>query len=189
VETVRRLLGALLLMLAASALAADTPGEAVAQGRPDRDVPGWTLHAPTPSGWTADCCTYARAIGVDMVVYRGEWTGEPDRVMALNVWPRKLASLTAELDADRKHYLQRDPAARVGRFPVRHRGMPCEALVFEGSDKVDDAVVFCDPGRATGIRLSWSISFRDADPQRAAVLGDFMRVVVGTRYRRTATPG
>jgi hypothetical protein len=183
VEAVRPLLGLLLLVFGAPALAADAAGGAVAHGKPDRDVPGWTLHAPTPEGWTADCCTYARAIGVDLVIYRGEWTGEPDRVMVLNVWPRKLATLDAELDADRKRYLQRDPAAKVGRFPVRHRSMPCEALVFEGSDKVDDAVVFCDPGKAAGIRLSWSMSFKDVDPQRADALGDFMRVVVGTTYQ------
>jgi hypothetical protein len=188
VEAVRRLAGVLLLAFAASAVSADAPGEAIAQGKPDRDVPGWTIRAPTPAGWTADCCTYARAIGVDMVIYRGEWTGEPDRVMVLNVWPRKLPSLDAELDADRKHYLQRDPAAGVGRFPVRHRGMPCEALVFQGSDQVDDAVVFCDPGKASGVRLSWSMSFNNADPQRAAVLGDFMRVVAGTSYRRATAP-
>jgi hypothetical protein len=183
---VRRLLGLLLLVLGTAALAADVPGEATAQGKADRGVPGWTIHAPPPPGWTADCCTYARAIGVNLVIYRGEWTGEPDRVMVLNVWPRKLPNLDAELNADRKHYLQRDPAARVDRFPVRHRGMPCEALVFEGGDGIDDAVVFCDPGKAAGIRLSWSMSFRDGDPQRAALLDDFMRVVVGTSYRRTA---
>nr|WP_245187994.1 hypothetical protein [Frateuria flava] len=173
----------LLLVFAGAAAAADVPGEATATGKPDGAIPGWTLRAPTPVGWTADCCTYARAIGVTEVIYRGEWTGEPYGVMVLNVWPRKLASLDAELDADRKHYLQRDPAAKVGRFPVRHQGMPCEALVFQGSDQVDDAVVFCDPGKRAGIRLSWSMSFKDADPQRAALLEAFMGVVVGTRYR------
>jgi hypothetical protein len=183
VEAVKRLLGLLLLVLAGAAAAADAPNEAIATGKRDGDIPGWTVAAPTPAGWTADCCTYARAIGVDEVIYRGEWTGEPYGVMVLNVWPRKLATLGAELDADRKHYLQRDPAAKVDRFTVRHRGMPCEALVFQGSDQVDDAVVFCDPGKASGVRLSWSMSFKDADPQRAASLDAFMRVVVGTRYR------
>jgi hypothetical protein len=176
----------LLLALAGAVLATDAPGDATVQGKPDGDAPGWILHARAPAGWTADCCTYARAIGVNLVLYRGEWTGEPDRVMVLNVWPRKLPSLDAELDADRKHYLQRDPAARVGRFPLRHRGLACQAQVFEGTDHMDDAVVFCDPGKAAGIRLSWSVSFNDADPQRAALLEDFMRVVVGTRYRRQA---
>lgn len=179
----RRLLAVLLLAFVGAAVAGDAPGEAVATGKPDGNIPGWTLRAPTPVGWTADCCTYARAIGVNEVIYRGEWTGEPYGVMVLNVWPRKLASLNAELDADRKQYLQRDPAAKVGRFPVRHHDMPCEALVFQGSDRVDDAVVFCDPGKRTGIRLSWSMSFKDADPQRAALLDAFMGVVVGTRYR------
>lgn len=182
-----RWLPALALGLAGmTAFAADTPALAVAQGKPDAQIPGWIVDAPTPAGWTADCCTYARAIGVDLVLYQGDWTGEPDRVMVLNVWPRKLTSLDAELDADRKHYLDRDPAARVGRFAVRRRGMPCQAQVFEGSDRVDDAVVFCDPGKASGIRLSWSVSFKDADPRRGELLANFMRVVVGTRYRRQA---
>ncbi|HET6804249.1 MAG TPA: hypothetical protein VFH59_02260 [Frateuria sp.] len=182
----RQLLGSLLMVCAGGAVAADVPGEAIARGRPDGDVPGWTIRAPAPAGWTADCCTYARGVGVDLVIYHGEWTGEPDRVMVLNVWPRKLASLDAELDADRRHYLQRDPAAKVGRFPVHHRGMPCEAQVFEGSDQVDDAVVFCDPGKASGVRLSWSVSFRDTDPRRAALLDAFMRVAIGTRYQAAA---
>jgi hypothetical protein len=187
VEAVRRLAGVLLgLILGVAAYAAEAPRAAVAQGQPDGAIPGWTVHAPAPAGWTADCCIYARAIGVNLVIYRGEWTGEPDRVMVLNVWPRKLASLDAELDADRKHYLQRDPAAKSARFALRHRGMPCQAQVFEGSDGIDDAVVFCDPGQAAGTRLSWSMSFHDADPQRAALLGDFMRVVVGTTYRTAA---
>jgi len=180
---VRRWLGAALsLALVAAAHAGE--GEVTVQGQPDRNAPGWTLHAQAPAGWIADCCIYARAIGVNLVIYRGEWTGEPERVMVLNVWPRKLASLQAELDADRKHYLDRDPAAKVARFPLRHRGMPCQAQVFEGTDHVDDAVVFCDPGEASGIRLSWSVSFKDADPQRGALLDDFMRVVVGTTYQR-----
>ncbi|MEI7035572.1 hypothetical protein [Fulvimonas yonginensis] len=181
----RAALAALLLATAVGAGAAEAPpGEVTVQGGPDGGVPGWVLHARAPSGWTADCCAYARAIGVNLVMYQGEWSGEPDRVMVLNVWPRELPSLDAELDADRKRYLQRDPAARVGRFPVRHRGMACEAQVFEGSDGIDDAVVFCEPGRAAGVRLSWSVSFHDADPRRAALLADFMQVVVGTRYRR-----
>lgn len=185
----RRLLAVLMLLGLCTAHATEAPGAVAVQGQPDGTAPGWVIRAQAPAGWTADCCTYARAIGVNLVMYQGAWTGEPDRVMVLNVWPRKLASLDAELDADRQRYLQRDPAAKVARFPVRHRGMACEALVFEGTDRIDDAVVFCDPGAAAGIRLSWSVSFHDADPQRRALLEDFMRVAVGTRYQRQdATP-
>lgn len=184
----RRGLAALAWLLATSAAYAANPpaGEVAVQGRPDGKVPGWTIRAQAPAGWTADCCTYARAVGVNLVIYQGTWTGEPIGVMVLNVWPRKLPSLEAELDADRKHYLQLDPLAQVSRFPVRHRGMACEALVFQGSDRVDDAVVFCDPGKASGIRLSWSLSFPDKDPQRAKLLEEFMRVVVGSTYQRGA---
>ena len=56
---------------------------------------------------------YAKAIGVNLVMYKGEWTGEPERVMVLNVWNAKLSSLEAELQDDRHHYLERDPAGKV----------------------------------------------------------------------------
>lgn len=161
----------------------------LAHGARDGDAPAWAIEAGSPPGWTRDCCTYARAIGVNAVLYRGEWSGKPQRVIVLNVWPRKLPSLAAEREADRKHYLQADPAAKVDSFSVRNRAMPCEATVYEGTDHVDDVVVFCDPGEAAGIRLSWSMSFDDADPARPALLDDFMRVVVGARYLRdTAAP-
>ena len=42
--------------------------------------------------------------------------------------------------------------------------MPCEASVYQGSDHVDDVLVFCDPGQASGVRLSWSMTFDAADP-------------------------
>jgi hypothetical protein len=178
---------------AAQALPATTAAAAAhqpvaASGAADGHTPGWTIRTVAPSGWTADCCTYARAIGVDFVLYQGDWTGEPDRVMVLNVWPRALPSLDAELQADRKHFLARDPAAKVGSFAIRHRTMQCAATVFQGTDHIDDAVVFCDPGKASGIRLSWSMSFADSDPTRAALLDAFMHVVVAARYERAAAP-
>lgn len=188
----------LALLLGATAAQATSPGTAAAasasmvsaSGAPDGRAPGWTIRSTAPSGWTADCCTYARAIGVDFVLYQGDWTGEPNRVMVLNVWPRELPSLAAEQQADTKHFLARDPAARVGSFPVRHRSMACLANVFQGTDHVDDVVVFCDPGKASGIRLSWSVSFADRDPRRAALLDAFMQVVIATRYQRGAgAPG
>jgi hypothetical protein len=160
-----------------------------ASGAADGTTPGWIIHADAPAGWTADCCTYARAIGVNFVLYQGEWSGEPNRVMVLNVWPRKLPTLDAELQADRKHYLARDPAAKVGSFPFRHRSMQCGANVFEGTDHIDDVVVFCDPGRASGIRLSWSMSFADNDPTRGPLLDAFMRVVVSARYEQARDAG
>jgi hypothetical protein len=160
------------------------PGDVLAHGAREGDVPAWAISATTPAGWTRDCCTYARAIGVDAVLYQGEWTGKPQRVMVLNVWPRKLATLQAELDADRKHYLQRDPVAKTRSFPVPHAAMPCRATVYEGSDRVDDVVAFCDPGKGSGIRLSWSMSFDDGDPRLRPLLDDFMRVVVASHYLR-----
>lgn len=171
------------LAFAATSFAAAAP-PVTAHGARDGNVPAWTLRAPAPAGWTADCCLYAKAIGVNAVLYRGEWTGKPQRVMVLNVWPRKLPSLTAEVTADRARYLQLDPAGKTSSFPVRHRSMPCAASVYEGSDHVDDVLVFCDPGRITGIRLSWSMTLDANDPAQRALMDDFMRVVVGTRYRR-----
>jgi hypothetical protein len=162
---------------------AGTPADnALAHGARDGSTPAWTIAASTPTGWTRDCCTYARAIGVDAVLYQGEWSGNPQRVMVLNVSARKLPTLAAEVQADRKRYLQHDPSGKVSGFAVRHRTMPCEASVYQGGDHVDDVVVFCDPGGASGVRLSWSMAFDDADPSRRKLLDDFMRVVVATRY-------
>ncbi|MDE3209154.1 MAG: hypothetical protein KGM46_00245 [Pseudomonadota bacterium] len=180
------------LLLALAALAgtvqAAPAGDLLAHGARDGHAPAWAIAVDTPLGWVRDCCTYARAIGVDAVLYQGEWSGKPQRVMVLNVWPRKLASLAAEVQADRRRYLQHDPAAKVGSFAVHHPGMPCEANVYQGSDHVDDVVVFCDPGPASGVRFSWSMALDNADPTHRALLDAFMRVVVGSRYRRYQEP-
>lgn len=158
-------------------------------GAADGAVPAWTLDAVAPPGWTADCCTYAKAIGVNFVLYRGEWTGNPQQVMVLNVWPRKLPTLAAEVKADRAHYLQTDPAAKVSPITIRHPTMACQATLYQGSDHVDDVVVFCAPPVASGIRWSWSLTLDDDDPTRGALLNQFMRVVVASHYARGATPG
>jgi hypothetical protein len=184
---VRRLVALFALAFAAigMAVAASPPAPSItARGARDGKVPAWTIHAPAPTGWTADCCLYARAFGVNAVLYRGQWSGKPQRVMVLNVWPRKLPSLAEEIAADRARYLQLDPAGKTSAFAVRHRGMPCTASVYQGSDHVDDVLVFCDPGAATGIRLSWSMTLDANDPAQRSLLDDFMRVVVGTRYQR-----
>lgn len=183
---------ALVLLASFATHADDGLGDTImVYGQPDQSTPGWAIITGIPQGWRADCCTYAQAIGVNLLLYRGDWTGEPDRVIVLNVWPGRLPSLEAELKADRKRYLARDPAAKAGSFPVRHRTMQCTATIYQGTDHVDDAVVFCDPGKATGIRLSWSMSFADSDPTRQALLDNFMRVVVAARYmhyKRGAAP-
>jgi hypothetical protein len=176
-----------LALLAVGTLAQASPTDNVlARGARDGDAPAWAIAVDTPAGWTRDCCTYARAIGVNAVLYQGEWSGKPQRVMVLNVWARQLPGLAAELKADRQRYLELDPAGKTSRFTVRHADMPCEASVYEGSDHVDDVLVFCDPGKASGIRLSWSMSFDDNDPSRRALLDAFMRVVVASHYLRDA---
>ena len=151
-------------------------------GKADGDVPGWAVLADKLNGWTADCCMYARAIGVNLVMYQGEWTGKPERVIVLNVWPAKLHSLNEEVVADRKKYLQRDPGARSKLFQIPHAKMTCDAIAYEGTDHFDDVVVFCDPGRTTGIRLSWSMTLAAGDPQRRALLDGFMRVAANASY-------
>jgi len=172
----------LALALCAGTATASPPDDLLAHGARDGAAPAWSIAAATPAGWTRDCCTYARAIGVDAVLYQGEWTGKPQRVMVLNVWPRKLPTMAAEIQADHKRYLQLDPAGKVSSFAVKHRTMRCEATVYQGSDHIDDVLVFCDPGKASGVRLSWSMTVDDSDPRRRALLDDFMRVVVATRY-------
>ena len=174
------------LGLASVACAAAIDGDVLAQGRRDGDMPAWDITVASPPGWTRDCCTYAKAIGVDAVLYQGEWSGKPQRVMVLNVTPRNLPTLAAEVQADRKRLPAGRSGGKVSGFAVRHRGMPCQATVYQGTDGIDDVVVFCDPGAASGLRLSWSMGFDDRDPTRRALLDDFMRVVVATALSAAA---
>lgn len=173
---------------AVSATAPTDPQRALASGKADGGIPGWTFEARAPHGWIADCCTYARAIGVDEVLYRGEWNGQPNRVMVLNVWPAKLPTLDDELQADARRYHQLDPAGKQGRVTLADATMRCEANVYQGSDRLDDVVMFCDPGKSSGIRLSWSMTLAANDADRRALLDAFMQVVRSTRYRRGYTP-
>jgi len=151
-------------------------------GKADGDVPGWSVVTDRPDGWTQDCCMYAKAIGVNLVLYQGEWTGEPERVMVLNVWPSKLSSLEAELQDDRHHYLARDPSAKVETLGVDNKFMACRGVHFEGTDHKDDLVVFCDPGLATGIRFSWSMTLAHDDPNKAELMAAFQGVVEHAKY-------
>jgi hypothetical protein len=187
----RRVFLMLVLCALATLAQAATPAAAdsvLARGTRDGDAPAWAIAVVTPAGWTRDCCTYAKAIGVDAVLYQGEWTGKPQRVMVLNVTLRKLPTLAAEVQADRKHFLQADPAAKITDLTVKHPAMLCAATVYQGSDHVDDVVVFCDPGKDSGVRLSWSMTFDDGDPLRRRLLDDFMQVVVASRYLRDVAP-
>ncbi len=177
------------LVFAAPPTVAGSGQAFAAQGAKDGAVPAWTIRAIAPSGWTADCCTYAKAIGVNFVLYRGEWTGHPQQVMVLNVWPRKLSTLDAEIQADRKHFLQADPAATINNINMRNPRMPCRATLYQGTDHVDDIVVFCEPARASGIRWSWSMTLDAADPARRALLDAFMRVVMASRYVPAGSSG
>ncbi|HKR76030.1 MAG TPA: hypothetical protein VJR95_05155 [Rhodanobacter sp.] len=179
---------ALLLLVLFSAGAAAKGDDVLAHGMRDGKAPAWAVVVASPVGWTRDCCMYARAIGVDAVLYQGEWTGKPERVMVLNVWPRKLATLADELAADRKQYLQRDPASKSTAITIRNPHMPCQGVLHQGSDHVDDMVVFCDPGEASGIRLSWSMSFADGDAARRPLLDAFMQVATDARYQRYIAP-
>lgn len=172
-----------LLIAAGHASAASLDTKVEAHGVADRNVPAWTITAHAPAGWTPDCCTYARAIGVDYVLYQGAWTGKPERVIVLNVWPSKLPSLDAEVQDDRKHYLQRDPGAKVDALTVNNHWVSCRGVSYAGTDHIDDVVVFCDPGKASGIRYSWSMTLDHADPARKAMLDAFRQVVEHSRYR------
>lgn len=174
---------AVLMLIASTAMAAQPSDNAVdAHGVADGNVPGWTLNTIAPTGWIKDCCTYASAIGVNYVIYQGEWTGKPDRVIVLNVWPSKLASLDAEVQDDRKHYLQMDPAGKANPFPINNTHMACQGVMYNGSDHVNDVVVFCDPGKAAGIRYSWSMTVGQGDPQTQPALDAFKQVVENSSY-------
>ena len=171
-----------LLLWAGVTHAAANDKAVLVSGQLEGVVPGWSIRTEQPDGWTQDCCAYAKAIGVNLVLYKGEWSGEPDRVMVLNVWPAKLATLDAELQEDRKRYLQRDPAGKVSALSLVNAGMPCQGVLYQGNDHKDDAVVFCDPGKASSIRLSWSMTLAHDDASRQELLALFKRVVEQSRY-------
>nr|WP_225562751.1 hypothetical protein [Rhodanobacter sp. DHG33] len=160
----------------------------LAHGARDGDAPAWAIAVASPPGWTRDCCMYAKAIGVDAVLYQGEWTGKPERVMVLNTWSRKLATLADEVAADRKQYLQRDARGKATDLRIDNPHMPCAGVLYQGGDRIDDVVVFCDPGQASGIRLSWSMSFADGDAAQKALLEAFMQVATNARYERYVEP-
>jgi hypothetical protein len=163
----------------------------IAYGKADANTPGWAISTDLLPGWTQDCCKYAAAIGVNLVLYQGDWTGKPDRVIVLNVWPAKLPTLDAELQDDRKHYLQTDATGKVTAFPVVDpKAIECRGVLYQGTDHVDDAVVFCSPGKASGIRYSWSMTIGATDPQRQAMLDAFKQVVAHSSYMKyVAGPG
>ena len=176
---------AFLALISFCAMAAQPIDNVVdAHGVPDGNVPGWTIHSIAPQGWTKDCCTYASAIGVNYVLYQGDWTGKPDRVIVLNVWPSKLPTLDAEVRDDRKHYSQVDPAGTVSAYPINNPSMSCQGVMYTGSDHVNDVVVFCDAGKAAGIRFSWSITVGQGDPQSQAALNAFKQVVEHSTYAK-----
>lgn len=184
----RLCLALLLFVFGVSVLASPAGDDVLAHGVRDGAAPAWAIAVASPPGWTRDCCMYAKAIGVDAVLYQGEWTGNPERVIVLNTWPRKLATLADEMAADRKQYLQRDAKGRATDLTVDNPQMPCAGVLYQGSDRIDDVVVFCDPGQASGIRLSWSMSFADGDPMQRPLLDAFMRVATNARYERYVEP-
>jgi hypothetical protein len=186
--SVRRWLASLLLVFSVSAMAAQAGDDVLAHGVRDGDAPAWAIAGVSPPGWTRDCCMYAKAIGVDAVLYQGEWTGQPERVMVLNTWSRKLATLADEVAADRKQYLQRDAKGKATDITVDNPHMPCAGVLYQGGDHIDDVVVFCDPGQASGIRFSWSMSFADGDTTQRALLDAFMQVATNARYERYVEP-
>lgn len=183
---IRRGLAVLVLLTAAVAAHAQAGKDVLVVGQADREIPGWAIHTELPDGWTQDCCMYAKAIGVNMVLYKGEWTGEPDRVMVLNVWTSKLSSLEAELQDDRHHYLERDPSGKYSVFALDNKAVPCRGVLYEGTDHKDDVVVFCDPGLASGIRFSWSMTLSHDDAQKQDLLALFRRVAEQSRYMAQA---
>ncbi|RUL74481.1 hypothetical protein [Dyella choica] len=157
--------------------------DVMAYGKTDGKAPGWAIMTDLPKGWTEDCCKYAAAIGVNLVLYQGEWSGKPEGVMVLNVWPAKLPTLAAELQDDRQHYLQSDAHGKASVFALQDpHGIACQGVLFQGSDKVDDVVVFCDPGKPSGIRYSWSMTVAANDPNRQALIDTFKQVVQRSSY-------
>jgi hypothetical protein len=178
-----RRLWPVLLLGGLSTLACAKDASVMVYGKAGETAPGWSIMTLLPSGWNNDCCTYAAAIGASLVLYRGAWTGRPERVMVLNVWPAKLPTLDAELQDDRQHYLQSDAHGKANAFPLANpRAIACQGVLYQGSDHIDDVVVFCDPGKKSGIRYSWSMTVSATDPDRQALIDAFKQVVRDSVY-------
>jgi hypothetical protein len=145
---------------------------------------GWAISASVPAGWVADCCNHAKAIGVNLALFQGPWTGKPDGVILLTVWPVKRPTLQADMDADLAHYRKTHPAVITEPLAVSNSRMTCQGVfyLYHASGHADDVAAFCDPGTATGIRLSWSMSVASNDPRREALLTAFRQVVGDARY-------
>lgn len=186
--SMRRWLAWMLFVVCTCPMVAQAGDDMLAQGVRDGEAPAWVIAVTSPPGWIRDCRMYAKAIGVDAVLYRGEWTGKPERVMVLNTWSRKLATLADEVAADRKQYLQRDAKGSATDLRIANPHMSCASVLYQGSDRIDDVVVFCDPGQASGIRLSWSMSFAAGDATQRALLDAFMQVATNARYERYVEP-
>lgn len=173
-----------LLLGTLSTFAYANDASVMVSGKSGDGAPGWSIMTLLPSGWNKDCCTYAATISANLVLYQGAWTGKPERVMVLNVWPAKLPTLEAELQDDRQHYLQSDARGKASAFPLTHpRAIACQGVLYQGSDHIDDMVVFCDPGKQSGIRYSWSMTVSATDPNRQGLIDTFKQVVQGSVYK------
>ncbi|MEP6899711.1 MAG: hypothetical protein ABI870_14385, partial [Rhodanobacter sp.] len=96
--------------------------------------------------------------------------------------------LDGEWKADQKHYLQKDPAAKIAAFPLHHPKLDCRGFIYQGGDRIDDVVVFCDPRKHAGVRFSWSMAIAADDPTRVQVLTLFRQVVEASQYLKYVPP-
>ena len=154
-------------------------------GRADHAMPPWSITAPKPDGWTADCCGYAKNLHVNLVMYAGQWTGKPERVMILTTWPANAQLLDDVLKSDQEDYLKKNPAGKVVPFPIANKGgLTCRGQMYAGLEgKLDDFVVFCQPqDKSSGLQLSWSMQLAGDDPSRQQILAWFKQVVEGSSY-------
>ncbi|MBD8881456.1 hypothetical protein IHE49_13295 [Rhodanobacter sp. 7MK24] len=154
-------------------------------GGGDGEIPGWAIFTDLPMGWTPDCCAHAKAIGVNLALYKGEWTGRPERVMLLNIWTARAPTLSADFQKDRQRYRTSYPAAKDVAFPVANtHKLACLGSLYQRDDHKDDVVVFCEPDKASRIRLSWSMLIAADDPERQQVLAAFKQVVEQSMYMK-----
>lgn len=175
----------LLIPFAACGAGVDKDPGVLVYGGGNGEIPGWAIFTDLPTGWMSDCCTRAKAIGVNLVLYKGEWTGKPEKVILLNVWTAKAPTLSVDFQRDRKQYLTSYPTAKEAAFPIANtHKLACLGSIYQRDDNKDDVVVFCEPDRASHIRLSWSMLIAGNDPERQEVLVEFKRVVEQSLYMK-----
>jgi len=173
-----------------------TASTGVAQTKPDdaanktmvyggSGTEGWAFWVSAPPGWKFDCCDIAKRHNANLLVFREGWDGsDPEGAMVLTVWPKKLASAEAELEAGAKDYEARFPGMKTQAFSAQAKDATCRSVVYV-ADQFRDYVVFCEPGTDWHYRFGWSLLLNGAHADQSKIEAAFRQVISSTTPMRS----